>query len=46
MKKGIKKVKICISIDIELYDKLTKLCEESDAKISTKINSVIAKSLN
>jgi hypothetical protein len=42
MKKGISKVKICVSLDIKLYTELTKICQETDAKISTKINSIIA----
>ena len=45
MKKGISKVKICISLDIELYKKLKKICEDTDAKMSTKINSIIKKSI-
>jgi hypothetical protein len=42
MKKGISKVKICVSLDIELYNELIRICQETDAKISTKINSIIA----
>jgi hypothetical protein len=42
MKKGISKVKICVSLDIDLYNELIKICQETDAKISTKINSIIA----
>ncbi len=45
MKKGISKVKICVSLDIEIYQELEKLCSESDAKISTKINSILKKSI-
>ena len=45
MKKGITKVKICISLDKEIYDNLKKICDKTDAKISTKINSLLAKSL-
>lgn len=45
MKKGITKKKFCISLDIDIYNQLEKLCEESDAKMSTKINSLISKAL-
>ena len=45
MKKGVSKVKICVSLDIELYEKLKKLCEKTDAKLSTKINRILAESL-
>ncbi len=41
MKKGVTKTKICISLDIDTYDKLQQICEETDAKISTKINSIV-----
>jgi len=41
MGKGITKVKICISLDIDVYEKLRNICEETDAKISTKINTII-----
>jgi len=45
MKKGISKKKICISLDIDVYNKLEKICDETDAKISTKINSLLKKSI-
>ncbi len=45
MKKGITKVKICISLDKEIYDELKKVCDKTDAKMSTKINSIIKKSI-
>ena len=45
MKKGITKKKFCISIDIELYERIEKLCDETDAKISTKINSLLSEAL-
>ena len=45
MRKGITKKKFCISIDIELYEELEKICEETDAKLSTKINSLISEAL-
>lgn len=41
MKQGVTKTKFCISIDIDVYDKLMKECEKTDAKISTKINSIL-----
>jgi hypothetical protein len=46
MKKGISKVKICISLDVDLYNELTKICQETDAKVSTKINSIISDSIS
>ena len=46
MKKGISKVKICISLDIDVYEELIKICEKTDSKISTKINSMLKKKLN
>ncbi len=45
MKKGITKVKICISLDKEIYEDIKKICDKTDAKISTKINSLLAKSI-
>ena len=45
MRKGITKKKFCISLDIDIYEELVKLCEDSDAKISTKINSILSKSI-
>ncbi|MCM2325829.1 MAG: hypothetical protein NDI94_05165 [Candidatus Woesearchaeota archaeon] len=45
MKKGISKVKVCVSLDIDIYQKLQKICEETDAKISTKINTLLEKSI-
>mgnify|MGYP003994820071 FL=1 len=46
MKKGISKVKICISLDTNIYHKLQKISNETDAKVSTKINSILYKSLS
>lgn len=41
MREGVTKKKICISIDKDIYDKLLKECEKTDAKLSTKINSIL-----
>jgi len=46
MKKGVSKVKICISLDIDIYEELTKICEKTDSKVSTKINTMLKKRLN
>jgi hypothetical protein len=43
MKQGITKKKFCISIDKEIYDILQKECEDTDAKLSTRINSILKK---
>lgn len=43
MRKGINKIKICISLDIELYREIQKHCDNNDSKISTRINSVLKK---
>lgn len=43
MKKGVTKKKFCISIDKDIYNSLMKECDEFDAKISTRINSILKK---
>jgi hypothetical protein len=45
MKKGISKVKICVSLDIEIYRQIEKICQKNDSKVSTKINSLLKKVL-
>ena len=45
MKKGVSKVKICISLDIDIYEEISKICDETDSKVSTKINSMLKKNL-
>jgi len=45
MSKKVNKVKICISLDIDVYELLKKECEETDAKISTKINRILNESV-
>ncbi len=43
MRQGISKKKCCISIDIDVYEKLLSECDKYDAKISTRINSILKK---
>ncbi|MFH2020504.1 MAG: hypothetical protein ABIJ34_03765 [archaeon] len=45
MKKGITKIKICISLDKELYEELRMQCIKTDAKISTKINTLVSNAI-
>lgn len=45
MKKGISKVKICVSLDIKIYKEIEKICLDTDSKVSTKINSILKKAL-
>ena len=46
MRQGVTKKKFCISIDSEIYEKLEKECIEFDAKISTRINSILKRYIN
>jgi hypothetical protein len=46
VKKGVSKVKICISLDIDIYEKLKKISDRDDSKVSTKINSILKKLIN
>jgi len=41
--KGSKKVKICISLDEDVYSKLKKYCDENLIKVSAYINHVLKK---
>jgi hypothetical protein len=45
-KKGITKKKFCISVDSDIYEALQSECDELDAKISTRINSILKKYLD
>ena len=40
---GQKKVKICISIDKDVYEKIKKYCDENLIKLSSYINHVLKK---
>ncbi len=44
MKKGQSKVKICISLDKDIYEKIKKHCDENLIKLSPYINHVLKKS--
>ena len=43
MRKGQSKVKICVSIDKELYSKIKDYCDKNMIKISTYINHKLKK---
>lgn len=43
MKKGQNKVKICISLDKDLYEKIKEHCDENLIKLSAYINHVLKK---
>ena len=45
MRIGIKKKKISISLDLDVHEKLKKICNKDDAKVSTRINRILRKDL-